>query len=89
MVTFTVNGLAPGGSVAINYHWHLTGHAGGGSQTVNVGPGGGSFQISVTSPQPQQSFADAVVVDWSAAGGLGGSTNAVPVSVTCKGGPSR
>jgi len=84
MVTFSVQGLPPGGSVQITYHWHLVGRPGsGGSQTVTVGPRGGSYQISVTSNQPKKSFADAVVVDWSAPGGLSGSTNSVPVSVTC------
>lgn len=85
-VAFTVAGLSAGDTVAITYHWHLTdGATGDGTdQSATVTNGTTSFQVTVNPPQQDQSGSDSVTVDWTAADGLSGTTNKVPITITCQ-----
>lgn len=85
-VTFTVAGLLSSGTVAITYHWHLTGGAtgDGAEQSASVANGDTSFQLTVNPQQPKPPAANTVTVEWTAADGLSGTTNQVPITINCQ-----
>ncbi|MFL6117094.1 MAG: hypothetical protein ACJ786_37930, partial [Catenulispora sp.] len=75
-VTFTVSGLPSESSVLITYDWRLQNSGGGGKGSVDAVNGANRAGF-----RSAKGITDSVVVDWSTADGLQGTSNAV---MTCE-----
>ncbi|ACU71302.1 serine/threonine protein kinase [Catenulispora acidiphila DSM 44928] len=80
-VTFNVSGLPSSGTVAITYHWRVTGDSVTGSGVVNAHNGSNPQTFAMS--DDQQNLSGEVEITWTAPGMPGGTADAGRVDITC------